>query len=1021
MTFATFLTRDGLGVPAVNGILRAILLFVDSPSFAGLALGRGWLTQAQIDECLGIQTKIIEAGVDSTLEEVLLKKNYLTKQQVAAINSLLGKGVKGSIEGYEILEKIAQGGMGAVYKAKQNSMNRTVAIKVLLPKFARDPDAVERFTREARAVAKLSHPNIVAGIDAGVANGIYYYAMEFLDGESMEKSVARRGALPWQEAARIIRQVASALDHAHRQGFVHRDIKPSNIILLKDGTAKLADLGLARLSAGEEINVTQSGTVLGTPGYISPEQARGDKTLDIRSDLYSLGLTFYEFLVGLPAYSGDNAFAVIEQHCTKDVPVDRLPREVAQIVQKMSARNRDTRYQSPADLVADIDTVLKGGHVAPPEKKTARRMAPAPLPKKPPLALIAGAAVAVVAGVLVVAFARPGPAPVAPPPKPEPVSPVVKEVPKEDAPGLTDADRTAIKLLKFAQEYESENPGRHAEALGIYQKALDAAKGTPALDLAKSKVDELTKAVADRAAADSRIDAEIRDLVAAGRYGAARDAAVNAATLFPEETWRQQCAARTGGVLDRARAACAALLAKTDPSLFENVAFGIEELDAAIARRRRELANVAPTDVPDDSRLMDDALPGIIRAAKDLEFAAGERMCEQILAKLTTPAGRERFTTYRDWFAPAALLVREARQRLASLRPGMRIVLELRASKVEGIVKAASADGVLLEGDRSVPFAELSVGMLFMLVDGPKRTDIDPRGILLAAVYAGDFAIAEKAAEALLRIKAPIPQFVADDFLALRQAEAARQAAAQRRDKDAEQLLQEAEKALLAKKLDDAVAKLDKFGEEYGTTPFARKNDKRIKAANAALPREIVIYAADVKEKAREWQLVDDKDAASGKTLLSAARRNYGGPFTGTPPFVEFKFTALKELKYTLWMRQRRGADPAMQNALWMQISDAVGPTGRDWFPVGGREAYMMQFFTGEGRETPMKGWTATDQYNLPRRDLATVQFNFKSSGEKTLRISICEDGTGFDQVVISSAKYLKSPPDVDVVPRAKK
>ncbi len=1015
-----------------------------SNTLESLALEREWLTQAQVDECRAIRQKIIDAGVDSSLDEVLLKKTYLTKQQVAALNSLLGKGVKGAIEGYEILEKIAQGGMGAVYRAKQTSMSRVVAIKVLLPKFLKDPDAVERFTREARAVARLSHPNIVAGIDAGVSNGIYFYVMEFIDGESMEKIIARRGGLPWREAAVIIRQIASALDHAHAQGLVHRDIKPSNILLMKDGTAKLADLGLARLAAGEDINVTQSGTVLGTPGYISPEQARGDKTLDIRSDLYSLGLTFFDLLAGKPAFAGDNAFAIIEAHCTKDVPVEKLPREMAPIVAKMCARDRARRYQVPAQLVADLDTVLQGGQVAAPEptKKTARKIAPAPLPSRPepsqpfPAPLVAGgiAAALILVAVIVIAT-RPVDTVQAPPPlKQEPVKPAAaaanppKEQTKPADPKLTEKEQQAIKAFKFAQEFEASNPDALEDARDLYTKVAAQSGGTPVYELASGRAQELVKTISSRMQeALDRLDREMRGLEAANRFGPSREAAEKADGLFRADEWKGWCSLRSKEALARARAAFDALMAKADglvgsgdfaaASVALAVKLELPDFDRELARRREEIdrmGNIGPAarrEADADDAAVRDATPRILQLLRTREYPAAHEAVSKLVETLRTRAALDKQVVLREWLAAAVAFRTDAHDRFLRIPKGTKVALEVRGPRrVEGTVKSITADSIVFEDDRTAAFQDLTVAFLFVLVDGPKRDDVDGRGLALLAVYEGELAVADRALEALTKARVPIPALVTEAWKALHA-----KPPDPAREKEAEKLLGDAEKALNAKKLDDGAAKLDKLLKDYADTAVVTKPDPRIRKCLAILPREIVLYAVDGRDVAKDWQLVDDKEAAGGKTLLSAARRQFPQSPQGAPS-VDFKFTALKEVKYVLWMRQRRGADAASQNAVWLTIPDAVGADGQAW------PAIMLQFFTNQGnRDTPTRGWTAHDQYREARRDPATHQFSFKTTGEHTLRIACCEDGTGFDQIIISAEKYLKSAPDVEIVPKAKK
>lgn len=330
-----------------------------------IAIERAWLTPAQVEECLVLHQTLLDMGLTSTLGEVLLRKGYLDERQLAELDVALGARPAISIPGYEIIEKIAEGGMGAVYRAHQTSMDRAVAIKLLLPKFAADDSSRERLIREARAVAKLSHPNVVAGIDAGESGGVCYFIMEFIDGLPMDQVLRERGPLPWREATAIVRQVAAALEHAELHGIVHRDVKPGNILLLKNGQAKLADLGLARVSGSEESHLTQSGMIVGSPAYLSPEQATADRALDIRSDLFSLGLTLFELITGERAYAGSNPMSVLTALLTRDVAIEKLttfaaPDDVSAVIRHLVERDPACRYQCAADLVADLDALLAG-------------------------------------------------------------------------------------------------------------------------------------------------------------------------------------------------------------------------------------------------------------------------------------------------------------------------------------------------------------------------------------------------------------------------------------------------------------------------------------------------------------------------------------------------------------------------------------------------------------------------------------------------------------------------------------
>ncbi|NQT89530.1 serine/threonine protein kinase, partial [bacterium] len=223
------------------------------------------------------------------------------------------------IGGYEVLEQLGKGGMGTVFKARQVSMDRLVALKVLPPKLAEDEAYVARFVREARAAAKLTHPNIVQGYDVGEADGTHYFAMELVDGPSVKNLLDRSGTIEEKKALNIAGAVARALEEAQRHGIVHRDIKPDNIMINSRGIVKLADLGLARTTAKVD-TVTLDGTAIGTPQYMSPEQVRAEPDLDTRADIYALGATLYHMVTGEFPFDGPTPAAIIAKHIADPVP-----------------------------------------------------------------------------------------------------------------------------------------------------------------------------------------------------------------------------------------------------------------------------------------------------------------------------------------------------------------------------------------------------------------------------------------------------------------------------------------------------------------------------------------------------------------------------------------------------------------------------------------------------------------------------------------------------------------------------
>ncbi|MEK6767507.1 MAG: serine/threonine-protein kinase, partial [Gemmatimonadota bacterium] len=221
---------------------------------------------------------------------------------------------------YEIVRLLGRGGMGAVYLARERALERLVAIKVLPPDLASDAESRERFRREARTAAKLTHPNIVPLHTFGEVEGMLYFVMGYVRGESLGERMHREGKLPPEDVRRIIGELAGALDYAHRQGVIHRDIKPDNVLLEDEsGRPMLTDFGVAKARA-TGATLTEAGAVVGTPHYMSPEQASGARDLDGRSDLYSLGIMGYAMLSGRLPFEGDSFRDVIVQHVTKAPP-----------------------------------------------------------------------------------------------------------------------------------------------------------------------------------------------------------------------------------------------------------------------------------------------------------------------------------------------------------------------------------------------------------------------------------------------------------------------------------------------------------------------------------------------------------------------------------------------------------------------------------------------------------------------------------------------------------------------------
>ncbi|MFV0523290.1 MAG: Stk1 family PASTA domain-containing Ser/Thr kinase [Acidimicrobiales bacterium] len=264
---------------------------------------------------------------------------------------------------YQLSHRIARGGMADIFAAHDQVLDRTVAVKIMFRHYASDPTFVERFKREARSAAGLSHPNVVAVYDWGTFDETYFIVMELIDGYSLAEILEQDGAVEPGRAVSLGRQVASALEFAHQQGTLHRDIKPGNILITPRGQVKVADFGIARPFDADD-TLTDAGHVVGTAGYFSPEQAQG-QTLDQRSDLYSLGVVLFEMLTGRRPFTGDSPVAVAFQHVEEAPPTVRslapeVPAELDAIVAVLLAKDANERYPTATDLIADLDRVGSG-------------------------------------------------------------------------------------------------------------------------------------------------------------------------------------------------------------------------------------------------------------------------------------------------------------------------------------------------------------------------------------------------------------------------------------------------------------------------------------------------------------------------------------------------------------------------------------------------------------------------------------------------------------------------------------
>ncbi len=331
---------------------------------------RGLATAAEIEACKQRRKQIAVPANEpaKSLLEVMVDAKVLTRSQMVRLIQEAGEANrKFQIPGYQILQRLGKGSMGVVYKAKQISVDRVVAVKILLEPLAQNKEFIKRFEREAMIAAKLSHNNVVNAIDAGKIDNYYYFVMEYVEGPTIKEFLDKNQIFEEKEALRITLAIAEALKHANHRGLIHRDIKPENVILTPQGDVKLADLGLARLTDDEKWGLSEAGMAIGTPYYISPEQVRGQTDIDIRADIYSLGATLYHMVTGKVPYGGETPSEVMRKHVDLNValvPPDHLNSKLSgglgMVVETMMAKNREHRYQSPDDLILDLKCLQRG-------------------------------------------------------------------------------------------------------------------------------------------------------------------------------------------------------------------------------------------------------------------------------------------------------------------------------------------------------------------------------------------------------------------------------------------------------------------------------------------------------------------------------------------------------------------------------------------------------------------------------------------------------------------------------------
>ncbi|MCH7808053.1 MAG: serine/threonine protein kinase [Planctomycetes bacterium] len=337
--------------------------------FARVVVERKLCTANEVDLVRAEVQSVGKERTNGSLASYLVKRGYVTRTQVERLNRAMDDDSiyrpAQQIPGFQILGKLGQGAMATVFKAKQISLDRMVAIKVLPKRLSENSEFVDRFYREGRAAAKLNHANIVQAFDVGESGGRHYFVMEYIDGKTVYELLDQDQPVEEAEALRIMVQCALALVHAHAQGLIHRDVKPKNIMITGAGDVKLADMGLAREIDDYATAAAEAGRAYGTPYYISPEQIRGEIHIDGRADIYALGATFYHMVTGRVPFDGTTPSAVMHKHLKEPlVPPDHinpsLSAGVGEIIEVMLAKDPEDRYPGAVELIHDLEAVAAG-------------------------------------------------------------------------------------------------------------------------------------------------------------------------------------------------------------------------------------------------------------------------------------------------------------------------------------------------------------------------------------------------------------------------------------------------------------------------------------------------------------------------------------------------------------------------------------------------------------------------------------------------------------------------------------
>jgi serine/threonine-protein kinase len=731
--------------------------------FARKATESRLVTKEAVSDCLNIQKRLVEMGLlERPLKEILVEKGYLSEEDAARID-----GAKEQVQkvvrvgGYEVLSRLGKGQMGRVYKARQISTDRIVALKVLPSSLSKDRNYLERFIREAKAAAKLNHPNVVSALEFGESDGLYYYAMEYVEGANVRTILEQEGKIDEREALAIVFQIAQALEHAHSLSIIHRDIKPENVMVMQDGTAKLCDLGLAR-EATEDSSLTQFGAVLGTPYYISPKQARGEKNLDIRTDIYSLGVTLFHMVTGQVPFTGTSIATIMAKHITEEPPSasavePQVSLSTSRLVRKMMEKNPGRRHQNPAELIEEINRIISGASVSVPPRKTApRRLAlrkeaalPSPAKRAVPVAAFAIAVVILILIVVIVSLSSRGPGKefseeASAPPRPSEVEtlqprraehltppPLREEQPREQR--VSESQERLREIAQFAKD----NPSEVVRIAGKYREFIETEYDSDALKKAQGALESLA------AKNFISLQSEVSALSLQGDYRGAIDKVVEFEKIFEKTQSALRAAELKNSLTESMQAVFAAGLKEAKELMekgeFEKSQSAVSALIPPAQKERDELENFsrklkAKMKSAHKKKLakINDTRDAFFAEVKKLaalfQFSKALSRCEERLEIEEESEPRSRISDLKRDLEVAASVLERAKESLSKM-VGSRIVIRLKkGSPAQGELKEVAAESIILENEsakRSIPFTEFAQEEFVRLVEltGQKNAD----------------------------------------------------------------------------------------------------------------------------------------------------------------------------------------------------------------------------------------------------------------------------------------------------------